>query len=143
MRPIERGKEKLFDRPIVPSLNQWLGDGARADGFEEFVRNSELIEATACTPGEAQAARLMRTFSIACVEALRIERERYPELPPADAVLRLARVAGSAVFGAVISASDYEDPAAPLLKLAKHLAEEFAHGARIMARAQLRADGDA
>ena len=125
--------EKITDRPL-PSLAQWLGDGARAEDFEAWVSDMMSLEyaARATSPREEQTVRLLRTTAIAFVEAMRIEDAAGAD--SIDALLALARVSGIAVMGAVTCAVTDD---APLLKIAKMMAEEFSHGAKIMAHATI------
>jgi len=52
------GVPKLMARP-VPSLGQWLGDGARAEGFEEWVRENLDHEAHIVDPNERAVLRMV------------------------------------------------------------------------------------
>jgi len=127
--------EKFIDRPL-PTLAQWLGDGMRADQFEEWAADNLKLQTLLDDPSEAMAARLIKTLSIACVEALRIETERH-DSNVVRAALSLARAAGFTVFCANQCALD-ADKNPPYLRIAKILAEEFEHGARLAARSALK-----
>lgn len=126
---------KLNDRPL-PSLAQWLGDGARADGFEEWVAESVIAERHVADEGEASALRLLRILCIAMVEACRVETDIHGR-DHAETVTRLGRCCGVALMAAQISILD-GDKKPPLLRIARIFAAEFAHGARTMAESTLR-----
>ena len=127
--------DKFIDRPL-PTLAQWLGDGLRADEFEEWVADSLKLEAALDNPAEAMSARLIKTLAIACVEALRIETERH-DSNIVNAALFLARAAGFTVFCANQCALD-EDKNPPYLRIARILAAEFEHGAKLAAQSALK-----
>jgi len=59
--------QPLTLRPI-PSLAEWLGDGSRTEGFEDWVRTMLATEEVVGTPQEATCAKILRALSIACVE---------------------------------------------------------------------------
>jgi hypothetical protein len=122
--------EKFIDRPL-PSLGAWLGE-IRADLFEEWVADNLRLQGELDKPEEQQAARLIKTMSIACVEALRIETERH-DAETVRAALMLARVTGFTVYCANVCAID-SDSKPPWLRIARILAEEFEHGAKMAAR---------
>lgn len=128
--------ERFIDRPL-PTLAQWLGDGLRADMFEEWVADNLRLQAALDDPNEAMAVRLIQTLSIACVESLRIETERH-DSHVIRAAMMLARVAGLTVFAANQCALN-DDRNPPYLKIAKTLAEEFEHGAKMAARSAIKA----
>lgn len=121
--------EKMMDKPL-PSLADWLGDG-RADGFEEWVKETVYLERAVNTPREAAAVRMSQTFSIAVMETLRREQQR-PDVDEIDAVLLLSRVAGAAIMGALASILDHQK-SPPYLRIARMFAEEFGVGAKSMA----------
>lgn len=126
---------KLMARPI-PSLSEWLGDGARADGFEEWVAESIAVEGELKDPEQAAVVRMVRTFSIAMVEICRIEDERH--LRTAHQIFpALARAAGVAIAAALASAIDH-DQARAFPKLTRTMSEEFHHGAKVFLDAATR-----
>lgn len=130
---------KIMDRPI-PTLAQWLGEeeGNRSDGFEAWVRETVFLERHAADEDEASCIRMQRTLAIAFLEAMRIEDQQHGR-PWEETVLLASRVAGAAAFGALLSGLD-ADRSPPLLRLARLIAEEFAFGAKSMAKAALSAN---
>lgn len=126
---------KILDRPL-PSLAQWLGDGARADGFEEWVKETVFIERAVTNEAEASAVRMVRTMAIAMMEACRIETERHGR-NAADVLVTVSRVTGCAAMAAVLSIIDHAKGPPPLMRVARELGEEYAHGAKLMAKAHM------
>lgn len=118
---------RLLSKPL-PSLAAWLGDGARAEQFEEW-----LIESTAASKAttgiEASTVRIIQTLSIACIEALR--REYDLGRPVEETMQLLPRAAGAMVMAALLNAS--KEDKASVLRLLKLTVEEFGHGARKIA----------
>jgi len=127
--------DKLMDRPL-PSLAQWLGDGARGEGFEEWVKEAVFLERNVASEAERSAVRIQRTLSIAFMEVLRAETEQHGR-EWAASVMLASRVAGAAAFGAVLGCLD-ADKSPPLLRLARMVADEFHVGAKSMAKAAIR-----
>ena len=124
---------KVMSRPI-PSLAQWLGDGARADDFEAYVRDMLAHEYAVADPNEKTMVRIMRTLSIACMEAARTEVEVHGR-SFADALTLLARACGVAIMAPILSGTR-DDPAAPLRQLVDLATNEFRFGADRMVMAQ-------
>lgn len=122
---------QITKRPL-PSLAEWLGDGTRADGFEEWVRETISIGAEVGTDDERAAIRMIQTMAIACMEACRTEHEQYGRSQAATLHL-LARCCGVAVMSPVLSAC-HEAPDSSLHKLIRLLADDFKHGAKMMIR---------
>jgi hypothetical protein len=126
-------KATITSKPF-PTLAQWLGDGGRADGFEEWVRTMLDAERDGATADEAAASRIIRTLSIACIECARTEDERHGR-PFELTVVMLARLAGVAIMAAVMSPLDDGDEVPPLDNIARMMVEEFRHGTSIMTAA--------
>lgn len=120
--------EKLVDKPL-PSLAEWLGDGTRAEGFEEWVRQALVADAD---QREAALFRIIQTLSIACMEACRRETTLHGE-ELSTMITRLARCCGVAIMAPILSILD-AGKAPPLLKIARMMAVEFEHGARLISR---------
>lgn len=120
----------LLEKPL-PSLAEWLGDGARADGFEEWVATVAMADKIEEDPEQQASLRMLRTFLIALVEAGRIESERHGRTAT-EVVHMMARVAGGAVMAAALSVLK-ED--APRMRVAKILADDFGVGAKAMVKA--------
>jgi hypothetical protein len=110
----------------IPSLNEWLGDGPRGEGFEQWV--SLVLSKEHRNEDEAAALRIMQTFCVAAVESGNSE---YRRGRPFDETARyMARGMGVVCFTAVASClrdgTDWRD-------IAVMLTEEFRHGAKVMA----------
>lgn len=116
----------------LPSLTEWLGDGARAEGFEDWVRETISLEHDVGTDEERAAIRMIQTLAIACMEVCRREHEQYGR-SQAEALHLLARCCGVAVMSPVLSAC-HEAPRSSLHKLVRLLADDFKRGASLMVR---------
>lgn len=121
----------LLGKPL-PTLREFLGEGARAEGFEEWVAENMALQERAKTPQEAAAARMIQIFSIAAVEALRRETEAGMEA--IDAMMMMPRCVAWSIMAASLCAIK-ED--APYLRVAKIVSDEFAEGARHIAKSAL------
>lgn len=84
-----------------PTLAQHLGDGNRAEGFEEWVAANYAAEVLSGDEGAKATGRIIRTLTIAMVEAGRRENEEGADY--FDTVLRMGRGAGVALMAAVMS----------------------------------------
>lgn len=118
----------FMDRPL-PSLADWIGDGARADGFEEWVQTSIPVGAVSDTPEERAALRLIKILSVATVEGCRTETDIHGREFGATISL-LSRAAGCAVGAALVSAMDDDIPSP--LRITKLITEEFRNGLKLM-----------
>lgn len=110
----------------IPSLGQWLGDGPRAEGFEQWVKL--LLRTEHLDEDEQSALRLMQILGIAAIEGSNIEA-RHGRPFEMTAVF-LARGMGAVCMTAV--ASCLRDDA-PWRDMAVMLTEEFRRGAKQMA----------
>lgn len=117
--------QPFLNPPKIPRLAEWIGDGVRADGFEEFVATTMAADAVVEDPGELSSLRMFRTFLIAAVEVGRSELGH--NRPYEEIVGMMARVAGGAVMAAVLSGIRDD---APKMRIAKVLGEEFVSGAK-------------
>lgn len=126
-----KNSEGLMGKPL-PTLREFLGDGARAEGFEEWVAENMALQERAKTPQEAAAARMIQTFSIAAVEVLRRETEAGMEA--IDAMMMMPRCVSWSIMAACLCAIKDD---APYLRVAKIVADEFAEGARHVAKSAL------
>jgi hypothetical protein len=124
---------KVMSRPI-PSLSDWLGDGARSDDFEAYVRDMLTLEYAVTDPNEESMVRMMRTLTIAAMECCRIECEVH-DRSFADVLPLLARACGIGIMGPILSATR-EAPAAPLGYLVNLVTGEFRFGAERLMLAQ-------
>jgi hypothetical protein len=127
---------QLMDRPS-PTLAEWLDDVSdigRAEDYQQWLRTSIELERGVLTDEEARSVRLVHILSIACVEACRIETEQHGA-DFSEVTIALARAAGVACFGAVVSGLRND---APLIKIANVVSGEFEHGAKVFARATLK-----
>lgn len=112
----------------IPSLGDWLGDGPRGEGFEQWV--SLVLSKEHHNEDEAAALRIMQTLCVAAVESGNAEARRGR---PFDETARyMARGMGAVCFAAVASClregTDWRD-------IAVMLTEEFRVGAEAMAEA--------
>lgn len=124
--------EKLMDRPI-PTLAEWLdqvSEVGRAEDYQQWVHTSLHLERGVMTDAEARSVRLVHIMSIACVEACRIETEQHGA-SFSEVTVALARAAGVACFGAIVSGLRTD---APLIKIANITTAEFEHGCKVFAR---------
>lgn len=124
--------EKFFDKPL-PSLKAWIGDGTRAEGFEEWVKEAIALGTTSPDPRDQAATRIMLTLSIAFVEAGRIELEQHGN-DWATTVPMLARAAGAIALMAVMNGIEWETKPRDIMRLGKLIADECAKGAMMVAR---------
>lgn len=124
--------EPQITKKPLPSLAEWLGDGTRGEGFEEWVRETVSLGSEVGTEDERAALRVIQTLAIACMEACRTEHEKHGRTQGATLHL-LARCCGIAVMSPVLSACN-EAPASALRKLIGVLADEFKQGAKLMTR---------
>ena len=111
----------------VPTLNEFLGDGGRFEGFEEWMRALALRERAAEDPTEASALRMLRVLTVACQEAYRRETEQNGQAV-ADTLLLLARVAGMAVMAPTLDLID-DSRSSDAQDLVQILVGEFSFGA--------------
>ncbi|MDX2289775.1 MAG: hypothetical protein NW217_13250 [Hyphomicrobiaceae bacterium] len=128
---------KLKSRPI-PTLCEMLGDGARADGFEDWVRECHDIELSIDDPLQRAMIRMQRLLSVAMVEALNREAAAG-DVDPATAINLMARLMGVSLMAAVLS--DRTDDAVasmPVARFARMIGDDVAFGARSMALATKR-----
>lgn len=123
-----------FAKP-VPSLAEWLGDGARAEGFEEWVAETLAIQAGEISPDEASIVRIVQTLAVAFMEAMRAETERHGR-SPAEVVHFAARAAGVAIMSPVLSLA--KDDARGLHELVRIITKDFKVGAKLMAESAIR-----
>lgn len=119
----------------VPSLAQWLGDGQRAEGFEEWIQETISLGADGLPPNEASVLRLIQTLTIAFMEAMRAEVERHGRTP-AEVVHLTARAAGVAIMSPVLSLC--RDDAKSLHALVRLMADDFKTGAKQMTNSAIR-----
>ena len=112
-------------RQHIPTLREWLGDGARADGFEEFVLSTLQAE-DGEDAGVQASMRVIRTLLIAMVEAGRREDEAGSDA--VDTLLRMGRGLGYAFMAAMVSKGS---PDMPLLRAKKMALEMVAEGAAL------------
>jgi hypothetical protein len=124
----------IFRQPI-PSLAQWLGDGTRAEGFEEWLRETLALESEALSPDEAAVVRMIQTLAVAFMEVAKNESERHGR-PIASTMHHLARAAGVAVMSPILSLC--RDDASHLHDLVRVLAKDFKIGAKMMADSAMR-----
>lgn len=117
----------FLNAPKVPRLTEWLGDGLKAEGFEEFVAATLTAQEVIDDPIEQSAVRMFRTFLIAAVEIGRIEVESGRKYE--DVVVAMARVAGGAVMAAVLPGIRDDSPK---LRIAKLLGDDFVSGAKAL-----------
>ena len=88
-------------------LADFIGDGARADGFEELTRFLDGIVSqnpSGLSDDEMSFVRLLKIMSVAATEGANQEWERHRTPMPVIA-LGLCRAAGFAVTSAVLSTS--------------------------------------
>jgi hypothetical protein len=89
-------------------LMELLGDGARADGFEELTRFLDGIVAqnpTYLADDELSFVRLLKIMTTAATEGANQEWQRHGRSAP-EIALGLCRAAGFAVASAVLSTND-------------------------------------
>lgn len=115
--------EKGFQH--IPTLRQWLGDGARAEGFEEFVL-ATLNAEDGSDPGVQASMRVVRTLLVAMVEAGRREDEAGSDA--VDTLLRMGRGLGYAFMAAMVSKGSKD---MPLLRAKKMALEMVGEGAAL------------
>lgn len=128
--------EALTDRPI-PTLDQWLGDAPRGEGFEDWVRHMLWAERAVEDDDKKEAAvRISKTVAIAVVEALRIECETYGR-DDIETLLITARSFGATLAVCLFSRLD-ADKKPPLRKIGGMLTEEFSHAVRMATDTTLR-----
>src|SRR5690606_35791926 len=99
-------------------LASFIGDGARSDGFTEFVEFTESLRGMA-TDVDVETARLVRfmtAVSIACVETATQEHERDPAAL-ADIVDAMCAGTAIAMTSAVLSVLRDDTPAAALREI--------------------------
>lgn len=125
----------LLSQKPVPSLAQWLGDGQRAEGFEEWVREMIALQTDGLPPDEASVLRMIQTLAIAFMEAMRAETEQHGR-SPAEVVHLAARAAGVAIMSPILSLC--RDDATHLRDLVRLLAGDFKCGAKQMAYSAFR-----
>lgn len=124
----------ILERP-VPSLAEWLGDGKRADGFEEWLHETLALETEfGKTPDDATILRMIQTLAVAFMEVCRREHERGRSA--SEITHLLARAAGIAIMSPILCVC--RDDAQSLHGLVKLLAKDFKHGATLQAESALR-----
>lgn len=124
----------VLEKP-VPSLAQWLGDGKRADGFEEWLHETLALETEfGKTPDDATILRMIQTLAVAFMEVCRREHERGRSA--SEITHLLARAAGIAIMSPVLCVC--RDDAKSLRELVKLLAKDFKYGAMLQADSALR-----
>jgi len=116
----------------VPSLGQWLGDGARAEGFEEWVRENLDHEAHIVDPNERAVLRMVNILSVACVEICRRETDLHGR-DNSETLIHLGRAVGVALMAPLLCCADANMPIA-LQRLMKIVLGEVRHGAESMLR---------
>ena len=121
-------QDSFLDRP-VQSLHQWLGDGARCDGFEEWVREATEWAGIA-PPAKASLIRMITTLSVAVLESCRTETTLHGQSVE-TVMARLPSAAGVAVMAAVLCVA--RDDATALDKLAEVMTRGFGSSCRDMA----------
>lgn len=92
----------------TPRLNELLGDGARADGFEELTRFLDGLvtqRPVGLSDEEASYIRLLKIMATAATEGANQEWSQHGR-PTAEIALGLCRSAGFAVASAVLSVND-------------------------------------
>ncbi len=105
----------------IPRLREWLGDGARADGFEEWIVAS-LAASESSDHGAAASARVLHTLCIAMVEAGR--REDGLGSDQVDTVMRMGRGLGYAFMAAIVGKGRDDMPFGEARKMALQLVQE-------------------
>lgn len=118
-----------FDTKKIPSLSEWLGDGTRADGYEEWARDLLFIDQKTASPEQKIGLRMVRTLTVACMETMRQEAAAG-DVSSAEALRCLARAAGIAVGAPILSM--VRDDAENLGTLAQLLADEFLCGVALL-----------
>lgn len=118
--------EGVPDRKI-PTLDEWLGDTPRGEGFEEWVKETLWMERAVGDDDKRESyVRISRTMAIAIIETLRIERETYGS---DDIMALLMSARAFAIMLTVSLLSRLEaDKKPPLRKIGGLIAEEFRHG---------------
>ena len=120
----------LVHRPI-PSLREWLGDGDRAESFEQWVSENLARQSDPqLTESERAFVRILNTISIAAIEVLRLEHAQGRDT--IDSAVFVARAMGCASLCAI--ASQLREGGVPWLKIAKMFTAEFEVGAKDAAR---------
>lgn len=105
----------------IPKLKEWLGDGARADGFEEWVAAS-LAAAQSKDTGTAATNRVLHTLCIAMVEAGR--REDTLGMDRVDTMMRMGRGLGYALMSAMVGKGRDDMPIGEAQQVALALVKE-------------------
>ncbi len=126
--------EPFLNAPKIPSLAAWLGDGIRADGFEEFVTTVLAAQELETDARDQLGLRMFRTFLIAAVETGRTELQRGQ--PYEDIVSMMARAAGAAVMAAVLSGIREDSPK---MRVARLLGDDFVDGAKAIIKSSAKA----
>lgn len=121
------GPSTFLDAPKVPTLAAFLGDGIRADGFEEFVALTLASNEVIDDPAEQSSVRMFRTFLVAAVEVGR--QELAHGRPYEDICAHMARMAGGAVMAAILSGIRDD---APKMRIARLLGDDFVSGAKAL-----------
>lgn len=119
-------------RPL-PSLAQFLGDGARGEGWDEleaFARNYMNVSSSR---DNAELVRFLRLFSLAAVEGARQSSEAGTDY--GETVSAMAFAAGLAIAAAAASGIDKED-LARLDDLREIINELMASGVTLMLELQ-------
>lgn len=109
----------------APTLAQYLGDGARAAGYEEWLVENVLVHQVVEGDADKQRfARLVMLMAVAAVEGLRMEEEQHG---PCDGleVLSLAQAAGYAVFCAAMSGMRDDLSAADVDQIGRFVVQAF------------------
>lgn len=120
-------------RPL-PSFDQWLtahGNGSRGDGFEAFLDLTKRTQEQDGAGYDAAALSMLRMWqglSIAIVELCNIEHQHGRK--PIDIIQIMPRALACAAFYSTASVLGDETP---WRSIAKVLAEEFRHAAKVAA----------
>lgn len=110
----------------IPSLNEWLGDGQRAEGFEQWVKL--LLQTEHADEDEQSALRFMQILGVAAIEGGNIETRRGRPFELTAAFL--SRGMGAVCMVAIASCLREETPWRDVSIM---LTEEFRLGAKYMA----------
>lgn len=133
---MQSATQSLLRKPL-PTLAQWIGDGARADGFEDWVRCCIEQAPKTRTADESAALRILQTVCIAFVEAGRAEIDRHGRKAE-EVILHLPRIGAYAAMMAIISMAREDADLCELLEL---LTPEMLSGAKMAVESVMRSRG--